>query len=245
MSKYHITKSGKPAKCRAVIKPCPLGTHYATEQEAYDSLQSQMSEEYGVLSSVNLDERSQVVELEKAYKSQCELVKKGKFKSREEEEFERDKLARIAKSRRGNDSEVENMSDLLKDLKEPDAGATISISTTNNKRAIVPTVGFCASPYPEYSKVFNSAKEINHKSILEFMDNVEKNNKGIFLEKDIYIGLWNDPSSGKVYLDLSKRYHSAKDARIACEQNDQIAYFDLQVFESVVVDKNAKSGQKW
>ena len=47
----------------------------------------------------------------------------------------------------------------------------------------------------------------------------------------------------KAYLDVSKRYDTAEEARIACEQNDQIAYFDLQTFESVDVNREATSGQ--
>ena len=35
----------------------------------------------------------------------------------------------------------------------------------------------------------------------------------------------------------------AKEARKQCEDNDQIAYFDLQDFTSVTVNQNATSGQ--
>ena len=35
----------------------------------------------------------------------------------------------------------------------------------------------------------------------------------------------------------------AKEARKECEDNDQIAYFDLQDFSSVTVNQNATSGQ--
>lgn len=242
MSKYHITKSGKTARCRAVIRSCPL-QHYETKQEADDAIQSQMSDEYGMLSVVPDDSGIDKDDLENKYNNQHKLVKAGKFKSREDEELERTQLAKLSRRMRGNDSEVTNLRYLLKDLKKPDAGVTMSISTKNNQKAIVATAGFCASPYPEYSKVFNNAKEINHSSILEFMDNIERENEGIFSQEDLYIGLWNEPGSGKIYLDLSKRYNSAKDARIACEKNDQIAYYDLQMSESVIVDSKATSGQ--
>lgn len=238
MSKYHISKSGKPTKCRAFINACPLGQHYGTKEEAYEKIQSQMSDEYGILSK-NQDE----INLKKEYDKQYRLIKAGKFKSRKDEELERTKLSKFAKRIKGNDSEVENLRDLLKDLKSPDGGATMSISFNSKEKAIVPTVGFCASPYPEYSKVLNSVKEVNHLTLLKYMDSLDGRGQDILLEKDVYIGLWNDPNSGKIYLDISKRYITSEDARIACEQNDQIAYFDLQMLESVEVNSKAKSGQ--
>ena len=237
MSKYHITRSGKPARCLAIKRSCPLGEHYETKQEAYDAMQSKMSDEYGVLSGVSDDNSVDQDNLKEKYKNQYRLVKMGKFKSREDEELERTQLAKYSSRLKEKNSEVTNLRDLFKDFRKLDTGAAISISTKNNQKAIIATSGFCASPYPEYSKTFNSVKEINHASILEFMDNIEKEKQDIFLEKDVYIGLWKDPKSNKIQLDLSKRYNSAKDARIACERSNQSTYFDLQVLENVNINK--------
>lgn len=237
MSKYHITKSGKPARCRAITRACPLGQHYETKQEAQDAMQSQMSNEYGVLSSVSNDNKADQDRLKEKYDNQYKLIKAGKFKSREEEELERTQLARYARRIKGNDSEVTGLRDLLKNLRKSNAGATISISSNTNQKAIIATSGFCANPYPEHSKTFKNAKEINHTSILEFMDNIEKDNEGIFSERDVYIGLRKDPKSNEIHLDLSKRYNTAQEARIACEQSNQSIYFDLQMLENVKVDK--------
>jgi len=240
MAKYHITKSGKPSLCRASLRACPLGKHYNTKEEASDALQTEMSEEYGMLSRVDED----VVQLKKKYKEQYKIIKEGGFKSIKEEEQARTHLAKLSRKIKGEDNKVENLNDLFKDIRKPDGGATISISTNNNQSAIIPTVGFCASPYPQHSKVFDTSKDVNHSSILEFMINVEKENQDIFSDDETYVGLWNDPKTGKIYLDISKRYHTAQEARIACEENDQIAYFDLQTYESIDVDRSATSGQK-
>lgn len=239
MSKFHITKNGKTAKCRAFIKACPLGEHYDTKEQAETAAQKNMSNEYGVLSEVPTDEK---LELKAKYDEQYKLLKTNKFKSRKDEEFERTRLARLSRRMKNHNSEVTNLKDILKDIRKPDGGATISISMTNNQKAIVPTSGFCASPYPQYSKVFNTSKEVNHTSILKFIDEIDNEGRDILSQEDTYIGLWNDPDTGKVYLDISKRYNEAEEARIACEQNDQIAYFDLQMLESVDVDRKAKSG---
>ena len=110
-----------------------------------------------------------------------------------------------------------------------------------SKSRLVPQQGLAS--VSQHSKVFDSSKDVSFDSILDFMNEIKSIDGEIFSEDETYIGLWNDPQTGKVYLDISKRYHTAKEARIACEENDQIAYFDLQTFESVDVDRSATSGQ--
>lgn len=135
------------------------------------------------------------------------------------------------------DSETSNISDNIKDIAEPDAGGTFSLDGKT------PTVGFCASPYPEYSKVFNSADEVTVASLTSYVADIRKQAPDLMNEDETYLGLWNDPESGKIYVDVSKRYKTAQEARSACENHDQIAFFDLCNLESVDVDRNATSGQ--
>lgn len=238
MSKYHISKSGKPTLCRATKKPCPLGEHFNTEQEAYEHLQKEMLNEFGVIPILNPNKDK----LSKAYKKQEQIVKMGNFVSRENEEQERTKLAKLSLKMKGNYISDVELDEVLKDLREPDSGATLS-ANRNSTKAKIPIVGFCASPYPEYSVVFDNPEDVTLDSLLDFEERINKKNEGIFSQEDVYIGLWNDPATGKIYLDVSKRYNTAEEARIACEQNDQIAYFDLQTFESVDVNREATSGQ--
>lgn len=240
MAKYHISKSGKPVLCKATKKPCPLGEHFNTEQEAYTHVQNEMESEFGIISILNPNEDKIV--LEKAYKEQEQVVKVGNFISGEHEEQERTKLAKPALEMKGDRISDVELSETLKDLREPDSGATLS-TNKNSTKAKIPVVGFCASPYPEYSVVFENPEDVTLDSLLDFEEKVNLQNEGIFSQEDVYIGLWNDPATGKIYLDVSKRYDTSEEARIACEQNDQIAYFDLQTFESVDVDREATSGQ--
>lgn len=234
MAKYHISKSGKPALCKAILRECPLGTHYNTKEDAHEAYQTKMSKEYGVLSSVDPDGKKD--ELKKQYKNQYDLVRTTRFKSREEEEAARTKLANLAKRIKGKESEVALIRESLQGHKTAGGGSVLSMSQHNStQRAIVPLTGFCANLYPELSVTFNSSKEINHNKILAFMDNIEKEKEGLLSEKDVYIGIWNDPKTGKVRLDVSKRFSVARDARRACEKGDSKTYFDLQVFESVKI----------
>lgn len=66
---------------------------------------------------------------------------------------------------------------------------------------------------------------------------INKQSKNILSEKDTYIGIRNDSRSGKIHLDVSKRYDTAKEARIACKKSGHTAYYDLQMLENINVNK--------
>lgn len=134
-------------------------------------------------------------------------------------------------------TETQDVATLLQGIATPDGGATFNLNGT------VPTVGFCASPYPEFSKVYEKAEDVTFAELTNFVAEVEKVNPTIFAEENTYLGLWNDPETGKIYLDVSKHYMNALETRKVCLENDQIAFFDLNTFESVDVDRNALSGQ--
>lgn len=118
-------------------------------------------------------------------------------------------------------------------VQEPDGGMTYDIHSK------APTVGFGYSPYPERSVGFPSADDIHVGDIFAFWNN----NKDLLETEDHYIGLWNDPKDGQVWLDVSKVTMDASEARDMCEKKDQKAYFDFQDFHSVKVNENATSGQ--
>lgn len=70
-----------------------------------------------------------------------------------------------------------------------------------------------------------------------------KKNIDLMDKPDHYVGLWNDPATGIVYLDISVNTMSAEEAQKDCKGHDQIAFFDLQDYNSVTVNPNATSGQ--
>lgn len=49
MAKYHITRSGNVAACRAVKRPCPLGgEHYESADAAYEGLDNEMNDCFSI-----------------------------------------------------------------------------------------------------------------------------------------------------------------------------------------------------
>lgn len=128
----------------------------------------------------------------------------------------------------------EDWSTILTTIKQPDGGFTIGYDTL-----ISPVRGFCVSPYPQRCQVFDTSEDLTPQDIMTFFEN----NNDLLKKKDHYIGGWNDPETGKVYLDVSIVTQNSHRARTICEQSDQIAFFDLQRFESVTVNQNASSGQ--
>lgn len=241
MSKFHINKHGVAVPCKAKVGNCPLGgqtgsaNHFDTLEEAEVAANSQNENEYGILPQINNDPNGELLKEYNKIKGMIE----GKRSSKANDVL-RNILASMAKDIKGGEKEEISLKNLFANIKTPDGGATVSLK---DYKVTSPTVGFCASPYPQYSKVFDDAKDINYDVLMDYIDEVN-NDSGLFDKEETYLGLWNDPKTGKVYLDVSERYETADEARIACENNDQIAYFDLQLFESVDVDRKATSGQK-
>lgn len=126
---------------------------------------------------------------------------------------------------------------VFKSLTEPDGGATWNPLTGE-----VPTSGFCYSPYPQYSVVFPvpEKREDFDDRISDFLNSPAAD---LLTKPNHYIGLWNNPADGKIYLDVSVSTMDAESARKECLTHDQIAFFDLQTFDSVTVNSKAKSGQ--
>lgn len=133
-----------------------------------------------------------------------------------------------------SNSSVMTEAEILSLVADPDGGATVDLSSM---RAV--TSGFAHSPYPERSMVVD-AKNMKFGDLTRF----RHRNADIFSTDDqAYLGLWNNPDDGKVYVDVSVVCEDAAEARADCEVNDQIAFFDLQTLESVTVNPDAKSGQ--
>lgn len=136
----------------------------------------------------------------------------------------------------GRDVPIEDadVSTILSDINTPDGGSTYNPLTNTS-----PVGGFCYSPYPELSKAIAPGEKITAENIVDYAEECMS-----MLSKDNhFVGVWNDPKDGTVYLDISVAIMDADEARYQCEEEDQIAFFDLQRYESVIVDENATSGQ--
>lgn len=232
MTKYHIKKDGTPGVCRAT-KNCPIGgvsSHFDTMEAAEQESQRRLAETYS-----HIDKDREIENMSIQIDELTALIKEGNL-SVQDSDAARTKLFNLLKEVRGT-TEYNPAKFAIYEAKEPDGGATFTLD------GLRPTSGFCASPYPQYSKVFDSADDLSFIKLAEYVKDVKEKDKDVFAQDEVYLGLWNDPEDGKVYLDISKRYFSAEEARVACEEFDQIAFFDLNLFESVDVDRNAKSGQ--
>lgn len=129
--------------------------------------------------------------------------------------------------------------DMFADIGEPDGGGTWNPRTGES-----PVIGFCWSPYPERSRVLDEPPD-SARTFQDIADRFMEENRDIFdHDGNSFIGLWNDPATGKVYLDVSVVGRDAGVARDACRRHDQIAFYDLQVGASVTVNPNATSGQE-
>lgn len=137
-------------------------------------------------------------------------------------------------SRAIKDSKKEKVSShsAVKGLSEPGSGMTADmISGTSVEH------GFPYSPYPERSVA------VHYKDITaQDLDNYVENNRDILSEPGNFLGLWHDPDSGLVYIDISVVTDDASKAREECLEKDQLAFFDLQTFQTVTVNEDATSG---
>lgn len=129
-----------------------------------------------------------------------------------------------------------------RDTSNPDVTAQIAKAIQEGGGTIradgaVPNAGFCYSPYPERSRAI-PVEEIKPSDMVKYM----KDNGDMLKKKGNCIGIWHNQDDGKVYFDISCVTEDASDARQQCKEHDQIAFFDMNRFEEVTVDKNATSG---
>lgn len=213
-NKYHISKNGTPSVCKALSGQCPLGG----VSEHFDTIEA--AQEFG-------DQKNNIETI-------SETLENASNSS--DEKFDKIRTDRAIASLKLKGSRVykESVENVLNTTSEADGGSTFNPYTNES-----PQAGFCYSPYPERSKEFNSIDELS----ISTYNNYLEDNSDLLSKDNHYIGTWNDPATGKIYLDISVNTLDAKEARQQCKDKDQIAYFDLQDFNSVTVDQNATSGQ--
>lgn len=241
MPSFHISTSGKLVQCKS--DPCKLhggnDINASTKHEAEIIYEKQLEKQHE--NETKGLEKDNNEEYSKVFNAITELINESE--NEQVQDNLRTRRAAIKKnfeSSNGSNLADNNMGEIFTRVKSPDGGGTI---TKDGRQS--PISGFCYSPYPEISQCYNSAEEFapDQKTLQNNLIKFYNKNKSYFKDSNSFIGFWNDPETGKVYLDVSKVTDDAANARSECKQHDQIAFFDLQSYESVTVDPNAKSGQ--
>lgn len=236
-TKWHVGKNG-PAVCPAKIQcrlkgpdgqPVP---HFNTEAEAEDYYQKTLETEHGAVATIGVRKsaehyRKLLKNVEDSNSPEHDNIRTELFHSVQEEKYS------------GREESTSHITDLtLESIEEPDGGATIAFSGNANESAYVKE-GFAYSPYPELTVAIPHS-EITSDDIISYV----RKNEEILLKEGNKFGVWHDPDTGIIYLDVSVVTEDAATAREDCLDQDQIAFYDMQMGESVIVDRNATSGQQ-
>jgi hypothetical protein len=118
-------------------------------------------------------------------------------------------------------------------ISAPDSGFTYNAVTGDE-----PKKGYVLSIYPDRETVLD-AKTMKPEDLATFI----VKNRDLLSQQDRYFGGWNDPKSGKVYLDVSVVLQDKAEAARLAKEKKQLAFFDLGSMESVRVEgreSNAK-----
>lgn len=239
MPKYHITSDGKPGVCHAQKGMCPFAPadeHYSSLQDAQQAADDKMIREF---TGKQVERKQDPIALEQEKDAMIDKLQDVKDPDEVDDLRNKifDKQTQLTSDQNPNGLAKTTTKEQLQGVSEPDGGASF------NLKGQMPTTGFMASINPEHSEVVK-AEDLDENRIHEYFDNVAKKDPELAKDPNTFIGLWNNPDDGKIYLDISRRYTDAHEAREVCKDNDQIAYFDLQTFDSVTVNKDAKSGQE-
>ena len=245
MPSFHISITGKLVQC--AVDPCRLHAgsdiSASSKEEAEKIYEKRLEEQHEneIKGLEKNDNEKAQKEYSKIFDAATGLINNSKDEQTQDKfRTVRATIKRNFVSSDGSNLADNNMGEIFTRVKSPDGGGTI---TKDGRQS--PISGFCYSPYPEISQCYNSAEEFapDQKTLQNNLIKFYNKNKSYFKDSNSFIGFWNDPETGKVYLDVSKVTDDAANARSECKQHDQIAFFDLQSYESVTVDQNAKSGQ--
>lgn len=98
-----------------------------------------------------------------------------------------------------------------------------------------PTKGYVVSPYESRSES-HALADVTEEALVDYA----LKNADLLEKEDHYFGAWND--NGRVYLDVSITKQSADEAIKLAQEHDQIAVWDIEKGEQVVVNAAAMSG---
>lgn len=118
--------------------------------------------------------------------------------------------------------------EIIDDLYEPDHGFTWDPDSGE-----IVTAGFAVSPYPENSVTIEDIPSMSAASVEDAIESFASDNAALLADANSYLGGWHDPDTGTVWLDISIVTDSADEARTIATDHDQLAFFDLQMLESI------------
>jgi hypothetical protein len=118
---------------------------------------------------------------------------------------------------------------LLDQIRQPDGGFTVHAVTGQQ-----PTTGYALSIY-KGREMTKPAGDLKLVDLLRFA----RANQDLLRQPDNYFGVWHDPKSNMVYMDISIVVKSAAEAERLGRQNQQFAYFDLEEGQSIDIDQEA------
>jgi hypothetical protein len=118
---------------------------------------------------------------------------------------------------------------LLDQIKQPNGGFTVHAVTGRQ-----PTSGYALSIYKDRE----TTKPVVDLQLIDLV-RFAKENEDLLRQPDNYFGVWHDPKSNLVYLDISIVVRSATEAERLGRQNQQGAYFDLEEGQLVDIEEEA------
>lgn len=118
--------------------------------------------------------------------------------------------------------------EIIDDLYEPDHGFTWDPDSGE-----IVTAGFAVSPHPENSVTIEDIPSMSAASVEDAIESFASDNADLLADANSYLGGWHDPDTGTVWLDISIVTDSADEARTIATDHDQLAFFDLQMLESI------------
>lgn len=128
--------------------------------------------------------------------------------------------------------------DVSSSMRKPDGGFTLKPDTNE-----LVTSGYSVSPYPERSRKLPKVARMTDAEVNTEIKSYMVANRDLLSKPEHMLGGWHDPQTGDAWLDVSIVVDSPAEAVKVGLEHDQIAYFDFQTFESVDIDRNARSGQ--
>ena len=118
---------------------------------------------------------------------------------------------------------------LLEQVKQPNGGFTVHAVTGRR-----PTSGYALSIYKD-RETTKPVKDLELIDLVQFA----KANEDLLRQPDNYFGVWHDPKSNLVYMDISIVVRSAAEAERLGRQNQQGSYFDLEEGQLVDIEEEA------
>ena len=118
---------------------------------------------------------------------------------------------------------------LLDRIKQPNGGFTLHAVTGRQ-----PTSGYALSIYKD-RETTKPVKDIELIDLVRFA----KANEDLLRQPDNYFGVWHDPKSNLVYMDISIVLRSAAEAEHLGRLNQQGSYFDLEGGQLVDIEEEA------